>query len=595
MIKHNEKTPYKEPDYDVRKLSNIQYIIKEDLDDMVISRINERVIYNKINATGKVVACIWVKMKNSGRGVNVLTLKQGSIECIKIETEGAYFYAYDGKNKKRLTQFNRDDWYCIYVSLDTIDHKFSLYIDGECVMHQMNFINKADHIDEVQFGSNGGILHVKRIQLYQRPVNNVTDAANGMPVYTAGDYGIISDGNTIVTEKLQKLIDICSINGGGVVYLNEGIYLSGCIELKENVTLYIEDNSKLKGVLDTEQYPSKQSSTHPNWNMLVQGPQKALIYADNQKNIKIMGGGCIDGSGDFAGEYRSESTRPSAILLVGCEGVVLTDLYVIDSGMWTIPLVECDKIYISDLNIFSCWYPNRDGIDLCDCCDVLVENCNVKADDDAMCYKSGNESGCDNIIVRNCFFTSTMANGIKFGTYSYGGFSNCLCEDIIIKDNRICAICIESVDGGMIKNLRFNRIHIKNVENPFFIIIGDKERIPNDLEHRVGSIEDIYFSNIFVESVKKNYGNYLGGLKKDGKVYPINNIQFENVTLNTLGGEKNIPEIPPEFGKQYPEAHCFGTLPASAYFIRHAEQVVFKDCTTIVSAPDARETMLYLD
>lgn len=595
MINHNVRKIYKVPKYDVENLSNIEYLIQENLDDMVIDQKDARSIYNKIMVTGKAIACIWVRMENTGRGVNALTLKQGNGECIRIDTEGTYFYAYDGKIKRRLTQFNRDDWYCIYIAMDTFSNKFSLFIDGECVMHQVDFMNKAEYIDEVQFGSNGGILHVKRIQVYQRPVHDVTNAANGMPIYTAGDYGIISDGNTIITEKLQTLINLCSSNGGGVVYLNEGIYLSGCIELKKNVTLYIEENSRLKGVLDIEQYPTKLSDTHPNWNMLVQGPQKALIYADNQNNVKIMGGGCVDGSADFPGEYRSESTRPSAILLVGCEGVVISNLYVIDAGMWTIPLVECDKMYISDLNIFSCWYPNRDGIDLCDCCDVLVENCNIKADDDAMCYKSGNESGCDNIIVRNSFFISTMANGIKFGTYSYGGFTNCLCEDIIIKDNRICAICIESVDGGRIKNIRFNRIHIKNVENPFFVIIGDKERIPDGFEQRVGSIEDIYFSNIYVETVKKNYGNYIGGLKKDGKIYPIKNIRFENVTLYTLGGEKNIPDIPPEFGKQYPESHCFGVLPASAYFIRHAQQVIFNDCSTIVSAPDARESTLYLD
>lgn len=146
-----------------------------------------------------------------------------------------------------------------------------------------------------------------------------------------------------------------------------------------------------------------------------------------------------------------------------------------------------------------------------------------------------------------------------------------------------------------IKNLRFNRIHIKNVENPFFVIIGDKERIPDEFEQRVGSIEDVYFSNIYVEAVKKNHGNYIGGLKKAGKIYPIKNIRFEHVTLYNLGGEKSIPDIPPEFGKQYPEVHCFGILPASAYFIRHAQQVILNDCITIVSGPDARESTVYLD
>jgi len=297
----------------------------------------------------------------------------------------------------------------------------------------------------------------------------------------------------------------------------------------------------------------------------------------------------------FRGAYGSESLRVSAILMAGCINCEIGDIFVKDAGMWTIPVVECDRLYIHDLNLDSTWYPNRDGIDICDCHDVLIENVNIKADDDAICFKSGHERRCDNVIVRNSMIISTMANGIKFGTYSYGGFTNCICEDCIIKDTRTCAITLQSVDGGLIKNIRFSRIDIQNVESVFFVIIADKERIPAGYEHRIGSIEDILFENIDACGVRRNYGSYLGGFKKDSRVYPIKNFKFNNVNVTYLGGCENIPTEPAEFEKQYPESNCFGILPASGYYIRHAQNIHFTNCKTIIALPDARETFYTSD
>jgi len=71
---------------------------------------------------------------------------------------------------------------------------------------------------------------------------------------------------------------------------------------------------------------------NPNWNMIKQGPQKALIYADGVNGIIIQGGGTIDGSGNFTGDYGSESSRPSGILLVGCDHSKIQNIAVNNAG-----------------------------------------------------------------------------------------------------------------------------------------------------------------------------------------------------------------------------------------------------------------------
>ncbi len=563
--------------------------------------------------SGKLIISMWVRLDIHNTGVNVMTLfgdsadaekqsdaggdimhvGEGKIPVIKLDTEGAYFYAYDGQKKQKLSHFNSDDWYSVYVTIDVKKGRYSLYLDGERVLYHAAFLQNAAKVDCVEAGTYGGKLYIKRLAVYQPVCSSVEDVAKGRKIFDVSKMGVAADGKEIVTEKLQKIIDECG-EEKGIVYLKEGIYLSGMLELKDHVTLYIDEGATIKGVLDVEAYPTKLSINHPNWNNYVQGPQKALIFADSKEDIAILGGGTIDGSGDFEGAYGSESLRVCAILLIGCPGVRLEELYIKDAGMWTVPLMECDDMYIHDININSTWYPNRDGFDLCDCHNVLVENCNIKADDDAFCMKSGAERGCDRIYARDCFIISTMANGIKFGTYSYGGFTNCTFTNSIIKDTRTCGIVVQCVDGGRVENLEFDEIVIQNVESAFFILIGDKQRVPEGYERRIGSVKDIRFKNIKADGLRRSYGTYLGGFAKDGEVYPIENISFEKVDVVYKGGILEVPATPEEFGLQYPESNCFGLLPASGYYIRHAKNVSFKDCNTIVALPDERD-MIVID
>lgn len=599
---HKRNYEYMRPCKDMSSYSDISNLLffpeKWEKEIRICSESGQ--IYHKFDAVqDKLVVLLWVKMDIHNTGVNLLKLYGGENgsekkEIIRVDTEGAFFYSYDKNRKSKLCHFESDKWYSIYLTVNIRNHRYSLYVDGERQLECAEFFCPVQTVHTVSMESYGGVSYVKQFRIYRPSVSSVQEAAKNGVILDAVEMGVPADGHTVVTAELQNLIDRCS-ESGGVVYLRDGIYLTGMIELKKNVTLYIEEGAVLKGVLDVDAYPVKKSKTHPNWNMLVQGPQKALIYADNQENIRIMGGGTIDGSGDFPGEYGSESLRVSAILLVGCPNVQLCDLYIKDAGMWTVPLVECDDLYIHDININSTWYPNRDGIDLCDCCNVLVENCNIKADDDAMCFKSGNESGCDNVLIRDCFIISTMANGIKFGTYSYGGFTNCTCERCIVKDTRTCAISIQCVDGGRIRNLQFHQIDIQNVESVFFILIGDKGRTPDWGRHRIGSIEEIVFDRIEAEGVRRSYGSYLGGFEKEGEIYPVRDILFSHVNVIYKGGVTEMPEVPAEFANQYPESNCFGILPGAGYFIRHAERVRFSACKTQVTLSDKRPVFYVTD
>lgn len=544
--------------------------------------------------TGKVIASAMFRLKASGRGKNVMTLRSSSgAKALTICCEGMAVFAYSGAHRIKLADYRDDSWFRVSVRADTAARSFDAFVDGRKCASRAAFIEDADDIAAIESTSRMGDMRMKLLFVYRNPTQSPRDP--GLPVLDAGEAGIESDGTTVVTRKLQALIDRCSSAGGGVVRLGSGTFLSGSIQLKSGVRLYLEPGATLKGVLGAEHYPVRTSEKNPNWNMLRQGPQRALVYADGVEGLVVEGGGTIDGSGDFTGDYGSESDRPSAILLVGCRGARLRDIHVKDAGMWTIPLVECDGFHLRDLSLDSVWFPNRDGIDPCDCHGGLIEHCSIVADDDAVCLKSGELRGCRDISVRDCLIASVMANGVKFGTFSHGGFSRCAVRDCVIKDSRHAAICVESVDGGRIEDLAFERIDIADCGSSFLVMIGDRGNIPPGAVRKVGSVERVAFTDVVVESLRRNYGCYLSGHVGGGVRYPIRDLRFERVRASYRGGASSVPTIPPEYDGRYPECDMFGQLPASALFFRHCDGVRLVDCSIDAPERDARRTIVVED
>src|SRR5205085_2593241 len=123
-----------------------------------------------------------------------------------------------------------------------------------------------------------------------------------------------------------------------------------------------------------------------------------------------------------------ESLRPSILEFTSCEKVEVNGVRLLHPGMWTQVSLECRgvtlrRLYVNTGNVAS----NRDGMDICDCHNVLIEDCWIAAQDDAICFKSGSPFGCKDIVVRRCSVDKlglSAGNCVKFGTTSYGSFIN---------------------------------------------------------------------------------------------------------------------------------------------------------------------------
>ena len=184
-----------------------------------------------------------------------------------------------------------------------------------------------------------------------------TSASYAQQNFNIIDFGAKGDGVTLNTEAIQSAIDKCFQEGGGQVVIPPGIFLTGTVNLKSNVYLFLQPGSTLKGSPDWEN-PEKEIYQN-----------RALIYSENQKNIGIFGYGKIDGSGDHI-NFRSKDFfngkpgRPNTIKFVNCHFVKLEDFTLINGACWCIDIRECVNVLVNNINVISRVVGNNDGVDI---------------------------------------------------------------------------------------------------------------------------------------------------------------------------------------------------------------------------------------
>lgn len=396
-------------------------------------------------------------------------------------------------------------------------------------------------------------------------------------------YGAKGDGTSLDTQAIQQAIDDCAATGGTVL-LSAGTFLSGTIQLASNLTLWIDATATLKGSPHFADYPTQ---TPPTDNDQLSNCQRALIYTEGADSVTIEGGGTIDGQNASYDQFGAkEAMRPMAIFTVGSTNVRYQNLKIENACTWSVVSMEVTGLYAGKLTITS-QNITRDGLDLVDCHQVLVEDCVIDTGDDGICLKSGSEMGLKDIMVQNCSVQS-YTNALKFGTPTYGPIEDITFQGITIKNTRFAGIAVEAIDGSDEKNLTFQHITMDQVGSPFFVLLGDRGLTPAGQPKKIGSIDGLHFLDIKASNASAKWGAMVTGTIIAGVTYRPRNVSFESVDITFDGGDAAVPGTPPEYAGQYPEIDMWGDLPAFGYWIRHVDGLHMKDGTTALSGADAR-------
>ncbi len=257
--------------------------------------------------------------------------------------------------------------------------------------------------------------------------------------YRVTDYGVVNDGR-LHTQELQTLIDKIAQDGGGVVIVPEGVYMTGAVFFRQGVSLHLMQGAVLMGSNDPSDYPLLTTRMEGETCRYY----SALINADGLDGFSITGKGTIDGNGYTFWKHfwerrdwnrkctNKDEQRPRLVYVSNSKNVRIEGVNLQNSAFWTTHIYNSERVKLLNLHIYSpakpVKAPSTDAIDLDVVKNVLVKDCYMSVNDDAIAIKGGKgpyadafhtkyegvdlskfpeiqgDGGNENIIIEDCIY-----------------------------------------------------------------------------------------------------------------------------------------------------------------------------------------------
>lgn len=242
--------------------------------------------------------------------------------------------------------------------------------------------------------------------------------------YVLTRYNILDDGR-VHTEEIQQLIDTAAEDGGGVIVVPAGTYLTGSLFFRQGVNLYVAEGGMLKGSDDISDYAVCETRIEGETCQYF----AALINADGLDGFTMCGPGTIDGNGLKSWKAfwlrrawnpkctNKDEQRPRLVYISNCTNIIVADLHLQNSHFWTNHIYKSSHVKYLNCRIFApaspVKAPSTDAIDIDACTDFLVKNCYMEVNDDAVVLKGGKgpwadtapENGSnERILIEDCTY-----------------------------------------------------------------------------------------------------------------------------------------------------------------------------------------------
>ena len=393
--------------------------------------------------------------------------------------------------------------------------------------------------------------------------------------YVLTDHRIFADGR-IHTAEIQALIDKAASEGGGVIVVPEGTYMTGGLHFRQGTHLHIRKGGVLMGSDFIGDYPLGKTRIEGETCTYF----GALINADGLDGFTISGEGTIDGNGlKYHQQFwlrrkwnkactNKDEQRPRLVYISNCKNVQIEGVNLQNSAFWTNHVYNSENVKFLGCRIYSLGTPDdskgpsTDAIDLDVVKNILIKNCYMSVNDDAVAIKGGKGPYADAFMKEY--------PGVEIPSESVGNGEN---RNIIIEDCEygFCHGCLtlgsESVfDHNIIlrrikissqaNNLlwlkmrpdtpqRYEYITVEDITGPVrnFLLIAPWKQF-YDLKGRKDSPLS-YSDHIVMRNCDCECITFFNAQKQD-EVYRLSNFTFENLKIKAQNKEFH-PEIVENF------------------------------------------------
>jgi len=360
-------------------------------------------------------------------------------------------------------------------------------------------------------------------QKYVFELPNVAGTAFKKDTFNIVQYGAKNLVGVLNTGAIQQAIHQANEQGGGVVLIPAGFWISGPIKILSNVNLHLAQGAVLQFSNNPKDYPLVRT----NWEGVDAIRAQSPISALGARNIAITGLGIIDGAGEAwrpvkkgkltGGEWdklvRSggvldakketwyptvgalkastmdqpgvvaagfteanteeikEFLRPNMISLRECEQVLLEGVTFQNSPAWNVHPLLCKHLTVENITVKNPWYAqNGDGIDIESCEYVSLRNSRFDVGDDGICLKSGKDAEgrkrgrpSAHILIENCVVFHGHG-GVVVGSEMSGGV-----HDLFVRNCQFLGTDVglrfktARGRGGVVENVFIRDISMKNI------------------------------------------------------------------------------------------------------------------------------------
>lgn len=225
--------------------------------------------------------------------------------------------------------------------------------------------------------------------------------------FNVRDFGAVGDGTNLDTQAINSAIEACSKAGGGQVLFPPGCYLTGTVQLRSHINIYLSAGAILAGTTNLSLYQTPKlpdSMPESRWGKWLRG----LIVGENLEDVTIGGPGVIDGRKVFDPTGEEKMRGPHTINFASCRHVIVRDLSIVDSANYAVFFQASDNIEFRNIRITGGW----DGIHFRGstnrwCHNINIVDCQLYTGDDSIAG-----SYWDNTVISGCIVNSSC-NGIR--------------------------------------------------------------------------------------------------------------------------------------------------------------------------------------